>query len=114
MRVPLLADEVNELSMFPGKFYQYAVKTTWTWSHLELQGEPLWKTPGWCTESKNILTHIPKGKPFMFINLEVEDVAERQNFGSGKRCWLKVIYGEFVGFINVSTFCLHDLIEPGA
>jgi len=114
MRVPLLADEVNELSMFPGKFYQYAVKTTWTWSRLELQGEPLWKTPGRCTESKNILTHIPKGKPFMFINLEVEDVAERQNFGSGKRCWLKVIYGEFVGFINVSTFCLHDLIEPGA
>lgn len=50
----------------------------------------------------------------MFINLEVEDVAERQNFGSGKRCWLKVIYGEFVGFINVSTFRLHDLIEPVA
>lgn len=50
----------------------------------------------------------------MFINLEVDGIAERQEFGIGKCCWLKVIYGEIVRFINVSTFRLHDLIEPVA
>jgi hypothetical protein len=112
MRVPLLADdgEANELSMFPGKFYQYTVSRLG--DILSHKGEPLWKTPGGHTGNEDILIHIPKGKPFMFVNLEIEGAVGRQDSGPGRRCWLRVVYGDLVGFINVNTFCLHDLIEP--
>jgi hypothetical protein len=90
-------DPENSFKLIPGKFYRYKESS--------FKGISIWKHPNrWIGKSReNILGFIKPWEPFMFANNEIER-------GDG-RSWVKVVYSDVIGYLLISPFNLHMILE---